>query len=98
MSIFQKEVIVEIHINEYKLVNIIEVPGASWLLGVCMLSENMIILGSYSKIIYQWKIEGNNLIFISKKDNAHNDKISYLLKFGNGYIVSASDDSSIYIW
>ena len=49
------------------LISNIEVPGASWLLGVCMLSENMIILGSYSKIIYQWKIEGNNLIFISKK-------------------------------
>ena len=87
-----------ININEYKLIRNIEVPGASWLLGVCMLSENMIIMGSYSKAIYQWKIEGNNLIFISKKDNAHNDNINYLIKLVNRYIASTSDDSSIYIW
>ena len=86
-----------ININEYKLFSIIEVAGASWLLGVCMLNENMIIMGSYSKILYQWKIEGNNLILISKKDNAHNYIISYLIKLGNGYIASASDDTSIYI-
>ena len=87
-----------ININEYKLISIIEVPGSSWLLGVCMLSENMLIMGSYSKEIYQWKIEGNNLNFISKKENVHNDNINTLIKLGNGYIASASDDSSIYIW
>ena len=87
-----------INVNEYKLISIIEVPGASWLLGVCMLSENMILMGSYSKAIYQWKIEGNNLILISEKENAHNDNINSLIKLENGYIASASDDSSIYVW
>jgi hypothetical protein len=61
-----------------------------------MLSENMIVMGSYSKAIYQWKIKGNILIFISKKENEHNDNISYLIKLENGYIASDSDDSSIY--
>ena len=35
-----------ININEYKLIKIIEVPGANWILGVCILSEDMIIAGS----------------------------------------------------
>ncbi len=93
-----ENIITLININEYILLSIIEVPGASWLLGVCMLSENMIVMGSYLKAIYQWKIEGNNLIVISKKENAHNGNISYLIKLDNGYIASASDDSSIYVW
>ena len=87
-----------ININEYKIIKIIEVPGSSWLLGVCSLNKNMIVTGDYSKKITQWKLEGDNLILISKKENAHNSNISVLYNLGNGYIASGSDDSSIIIW
>ena len=87
-----------INVNEYKLIKIIEVPGASWILGVCFLSDDMIIAGSYSKTIYQWKIEKDNLILMSKKEKVHDNNISVLYNLGNGYIASGSDDSSIYIW
>ena len=87
-----------ININEYKLIRIIEVPGASWILGICILSENMILVGDYSKIIHQFKIEEDNLILLSKKEKAHDSNISVLCKLGNRFIASGSDDSSIYIW
>ena len=58
----------------------------------------MILTGDYSKTINQWKIEGDNLKLISKKEKAHNGNISVLFNLGNGYIVSGSDDSSIIIW
>ena len=87
-----------INVNEYKIIKNIEVPGSSWLLGVCFLNKNMILTGDYSKTIKQWKIEGDNLILISKREKVHTDNISVLLNLGNGYIASASDDSSIIIW
>ena len=64
-----------ININEYKVIKIIEVPGANWILGICILSEDMIIARSYSKTISQWIIEKNNLILISKKEKTHDNNI-----------------------
>ena len=87
-----------VNVNEYKLIKVIEEPGASWILGVCILNENMILTGDYSKTICQWKIEGDNLILISKKEKAHENNISILLNLGNGYIAYGSDDYSIIIW
>ena len=89
-----------INVNDYKLINIIDVPGANWILGVCILTENVILTGDYSKAIRQWKIEGNNLILISKKENAHKNNINCICKLGNGRIASSSDDNhySVHIW
>ena len=63
-----------------------------------MLSENMIVMGSYLKAIYQWKIEGNNLIFMSGKEKTHDKDINVLLNLGNGLIASGSSDNTIKIW
>ena len=93
-----ENVISIVNVNEYKIINSIKVPGSSWILGVCLLTDNIILTGDYSKTICQWKIEGDNLVLISKKENAHKGKISVLCKLGNGHLASASDDSSIYIW
>ena len=89
-----------INVNDYNLINIIDVPGANWILGVCILTENVILTGDYSKTLRQWKIEGNNLILISKKENAHNNNINCICKLGNGRIASSSDDNhySVHIW
>ena len=87
-----------INVNQYKLIRVIEVPDSSWICGVCILNKNMILTGDFSKIIRQWKIEGDNLILVSRKEKAHDYDINYLLNLGNGYIASASDDNSIKIW
>ena len=63
-----------------------------------MLNKNMILTGDYAEIIRQWKIEGDNLILVSKKENAHDGTINVLLNLGNGFIASGSDDYSIKIW
>ena len=63
-----------------------------------MLNKN-ILFAEYDKgIIREWKIEEDNLILISMKENAHNDSIYALLNIGNGHIASGSLDYSIKIW
>ena len=86
-----------INVNNYKL-RIINVPGASYIWGVCILNQNMLLTGDESKIIRQWRIEGDNLILISKKEKAHDDAIIDLLNLGNGHIASCSWDKTIKIW
>ena len=87
-----------INTEQYNLVRKIEVQGSSWIYGVCMLNKNMILTGDQSKTIRQWKIEGDNLILVSKKEKAHDNQINVLLNIGNGFIASGSDDNSIKIW
>ena len=87
-----------ININEYKLIKIIEVLDSSWICGVCMLNQNMLLTGDSKGKIKQWRIEGDNLILISTKENAHNYCINVLLNMGDGHIVSCSDDYTIKIW
>ena len=93
-----KDQISIINTDKYKLVQIIKVPGSNSICGICMLNENMILTGDSSKIIRQFKIEGDNLIMISKKENAHDSTINVLINIGNGFIASGSYDNSIKIW
>ena len=90
--------IINTDIDQYKLVRKIEVPGSKWICGVCMLNKNMLLTGEQAKIIRQWKIEEDNLILVSKKENAHDNDITVLLNIGNGFIASGSEDYSIKIW
>ena len=86
-----------VDINRYKIIKIIEVPGSDYIFGTCMLNKDMVIIGSKLNI-YQWKIEGDNLILFSKKENAHKSYINTLLNLGDGYIASGCEDSTISIW
>ena len=63
-----------------------------------MLNKNMLLTGDFAKIIRQWKIEGDNLILISKKEKTHDDEIWVLCNMGNGLIASGSEDKTIKIW
>ena len=86
-----------ININKYNLTKIIDAPNSSIITGVCMLNENMILTGDWSEKIKQWKIEGDNLVFISQKEKTHGSDINVLINLGDGHIVSGSDDI-INIW
>ncbi len=85
-----------VNVNHYKLVREINVPNSGFIYSGCMLNKNMLITGDNNKSLRQWRIDGDNLILISEKDNSHLEKISYLLNSGDGHIISASAD--IKIW
>ena len=87
-----------ININLHNIIRTIDISGSSWICSTCMLNENMLLTGDDKKRIIQWKIEGDNLQLISKKENAHESSIYTLSKIGNGLIISGSEDKFIKIW
>ena len=87
-----------ININKYNLLKIIKVPNSNEIIGTCMLNQNILLTGDNNNAIRQWKIEGDNLILKSIKDNAHNGGIFSIIKIGDGHIISGSADKSIKIW
>ena len=87
-----------ININLHNIIRTIDVSGSSWIKFACMLNENMLLTGDCDGRIIQWKIEGDNLQLISKKENAHESYILTLSKIGNGLIVSGSSDKIVKIW
>ena len=87
-----------INVNQHNLIRVIDVPGSSYINTICMLNENILLTGDNSKSIKQWKIEGDNLILISNKENAHNSCIYCLLYLGNNHFASGSYDCIIKIW
>ena len=74
--------------SQYKLIRIIEVQNSDLICGVLYLNKYMLLTGDDVGIIRQWKIEGDNLVMVSMKENAHDEKINVLLNIGNGFIDS----------
>ena len=87
-----------INTEQYKLVRKIDVEGSDNIWGVCILNKEMILTGDESNTIRKWKIDGDNLILLSKKENVHSGTIYALLNIGNGLIASGSSDNSVKIW
>ena len=87
-----------INVNNYECIRTIEVTGAGWVNGLCMLNQNMLLTGDCKGNIRQWKIEVDNLILVSKKEKAHDSAITKLLNLGNGNFLSGSEDKTIKIW
>ena len=87
-----------VNVNHYKIVRQIDIQGSGFISVGCMLNKNMLITGDHSKALRQWRIEGDNLILVSKKENCHEDKIRSLLNYGDGHIISGADDAKIKFW
>ena len=87
-----------VNVNHYNLARQIDVQGSGFISSGCMLNKNIIITGDHSKALRQWRIEGDNLIPISKKENCHEGHIISLLNLGDGQIVSGSKDAKIKYW
>ena len=98
MVIPGENILTIVNILTYKISKIIKVPESIWNLGICKINDNMILTGDRAKTLRQWKIEGNNLTLISKKENAHDGDINYLLNLKNGQIASGSDGGTVKIW
>ena len=87
-----------VDVNKYKLVRVIEEPNAGHIRGFCMLNKKMFLVGDNNGIIRQWKIEGDNISLISKKEMVHTNGVCALLNMGEGHIASGSFDNTIKIW
>jgi len=87
-----------ININEYNIIRTIDAPNSGTIIGACILNRKILFTGDENKIIKQWKIEGDNLILISQKENTHSKAIFYLINIGDRHIASGSMDALIKIW
>lgn len=98
LIIGSENIISIIDINKYKIIRLVEVDHSLNIFSFCKLNENMFLIGDNYGAITQWKIEGDNIILISKKGYAHEKNIYSLIKVGEGHIASGSYDRLIKIW
>ena len=87
-----------ININSYNIIRIIYAPNSFYINDTCILNENQLLTCDINKNIIQWKIEGDNLKLISKKENAHDYSIYTLLKIDDRHILSGDSFGYIKIW
>ena len=87
-----------INVNEYKKIRQIDIPNSDFIYATCKLNYNIIIIGDDYGNLMKWRIEKDNLILISKKENAHNSCITVILNLFNRHIVTCSEDNTIKIW
>ena len=74
------------------------VGGANKITIIDVYNKNIIRLtGKGNGDITQWRINGNNLTFVNKKEKAHQNAIREIIRFNN-LIISCSDEHSIKIW
>ena len=87
-----------INVDSHSVVRTINVTNSSWINAACLLTNNMLLTVDNNKNIIQWKIEGDNLVMISRKEKASENCIGTILKIGNGLIITGDDDGFIKIW
>ena len=87
-----------ININSHSVIRSIDSSGSSYICSACLINDNMILTCDNNHKIIQWKIEGDNLILISKKENAHDTYIYTIKKLGNGLIMSGDGSGVVKIW
>ena len=93
-----KNIITIINVNLYKIVRIIKADYSGWIMGSCILNENILLTGDNNYYIRQWKIVEDNLLLISKKEYSHKGDINTLINLGDGHFASGSDGGTVKIW
>ena len=58
----------------------------------------MLLTGEESKIIRQWRIEGDNLILISKREKAHDDWINGVCMINQNMLLTGDQKGIIRQW
>ena len=87
-----------INTNSHSVVRSIDVSGSSSIYAACLLTDDTLLTCDYNLRIIQWKIEGDDLILISKKENAHDSRINTIKQLGNGLILSVDNNGEVKIW
>ena len=87
-----------ININSHNVIRSLDVSGSNNIWGACLLTDDTLLTCDGNRRIIQWKIEGDNLRLISKKENAHDAKIYTIKKVGNGLIMSGDGNGEVKIW
>ena len=87
-----------INVNSHNIIRTINTSGSSCIYTICMINENQLLTGDSNHKIKQWKIEGDNLILISTKENAHNNDIMIILKLGDNHILTGDSSGEEKIW
>ena len=87
-----------INVNSHSVIRSIDVSGSSSIYAACLITNDMILTCDYNHKIIQWKIDGDNLRLIGKKENAHDTSIRTIKKIGNGLIMSGDDNGEVKIW
>ena len=84
--------------NKYIILKEVEVSDVGWILGCCLIYEDILLTADRKYSIKQWKIDGDNLIYISEKEKVHSGDINCLVNLGEGHFASGSDGGNIKIW
>ena len=87
-----------INVNEYKKIRQIDIPNTGYIYAICKLNSNIFIISDKNGNLMKWRIEKDDIILISKKENAHNDFLYVILNLFNRHIVTSSYDGIIKIW
>jgi len=87
-----------INVNSHSVIRSIDVSGSSSIYAACLITNDMILTCDYNHKIIQWKIDGDNLRLIGKKENAHDTWIGTIKKIGNGLIMSGDGNGEVKIW
>ena len=87
-----------INVNSHNIIRTINTSGSNIIYTICMINENQLLTGDDNHKIKQWKIEGDNLILISTKENAHNNSMYTILKIGDNHILTGDGSGEEKIW
>ena len=87
-----------INVDSHSVVRTINVTNSSWINAACLLTNNMLITVDNNENIIQWKIEGDNLVMISRKEKASERSIGTVLKIGDSLIITGDDGGIIKVW
>ena len=92
------EKITIIDINLHSVIRSIDVSISGRIYTACLLNNNILLTGDEKHNIIKWRIEGDNLRMISKKENAHSSWISTIKNLGNGLVMSGDGKGKVKIW